>query len=115
MDTVLKANPNNVRARVARAWIDFIVDTRVPFGLQWTLGGGDKKRAMKSMREAAAADGDFFIRTEAAFALWEMLVQDKKLDEARGIAVQLAQEFPENQELQKFIQKGQRAEGKGQR
>jgi len=28
LDAVLKANPRHVRARVARAWIDYIVDTR---------------------------------------------------------------------------------------
>ena len=56
-----------------------------------------------------------FVRTEAAFALWEMLTQDKKVDEAREIAIRLARDFPDNQELQRFIQKGQRAEGKGQR
>ena len=115
MDAVIKSEPGNVRARVARAWIDYIVDTRVPFGLQWTLGGGDKKRALKTMREAAATDADFFVRTEAEFALWEMLVQEKQVDQALDIARRLAVQFPNNQELQRFIQKGQRAEGKGQK
>jgi hypothetical protein len=31
-----------LRARVARAWIDYIVDTRMPLGTRWLLGGGNK-------------------------------------------------------------------------
>ena len=41
LDAVLKRNPNHVRARVARAWIDYIVDTRMPWGTGWMLGGGN--------------------------------------------------------------------------
>lgn len=115
LDAVLKMNPANVRARVARAWIDYIVDTRVPFGLQWMLGGGDRKRALRIVREAAAADADRWVRAEAEFALWEMLVRDKKPAEALEVARRLAQAFPENKELQRFIEKGEPAEGKGQR
>ena len=105
MDAVLKANPKSVRARVARAWIDYIVDTRVPFGVQWMLGGGDKKRALRTVTEAAAADGDLFDRAEAGFAHWEMLVREKRLKEAADVAKRLLAEFPENQELQRFVSK----------
>ena len=104
MDTVLKLDPANTRARVARAWIDYIVDTRVPFGLQWTLGGGDKKRALKSITEAATGTHkDPFDKTEAEFALWEMLVQEKRRPDALEIAKRLLREYPDNQELQKFV------------
>ncbi len=54
LDAVLKRNPGHVRARVARAWIDYIVDTRMPWGTSWLLGGGNKKRAFVVMREAAS-------------------------------------------------------------
>jgi tetratricopeptide (TPR) repeat protein len=103
LDDVLKADPTHVRARVARAWIDYIVDTRVPLGLRWVLGGGSKKRALASMREAAATDTDFFSHAEANFALWEMLVREKRYDEAVTVAEALSRDFPENRELVKFV------------
>ena len=104
MDTVLKLEPLNTRAKVARAWIEYIVDTRVPFGLQWTLGGGDRKRALKNITEAVAAKpADPFDKAEAEFALWEMLVREKRQAEALGIAKRLLGDFPDNQELQKFV------------
>ena len=106
IEAVLKANPKNVRARVAHAWIEYIVDTRVPFGLAWTLGGGDKKRALKSITEAAAAVGDPFEKAEAEFALWEMLVRDKRPADALVVAKRLIVDFPENKELQRFVAKG---------
>jgi tetratricopeptide (TPR) repeat protein len=103
LDDVLKVEPTHVRARVARAWIDYIVDTRVPLGLRWVLGGGSKKRALASMREAAATDTDFFSHAEANFALWEMLVREKRYDEAVTVAEALSRDFPENRELVKFV------------
>ena len=103
LDSVLKLDPKNIRARVARAWIDYIVDTRVPFGTQWILGGGDRKRALKSLTEAAAAAGDAFDRAEAEFGLWEMLVQEKRRPEAVEVAKRLLRDFPDNQDLQKFV------------
>jgi hypothetical protein len=42
LDAVLDRQPGHVRAMTARAWIDYIVDTRVPWGVRWMLGGGDK-------------------------------------------------------------------------
>ena len=103
IDAVLKANPNHVRARVAQAWIEYIVDTRVPFGLQWILGGGNKKKALAVAREAASSAGELYVRTEARFALWEMLAKDNKFDEAVVIAKDLSRDFPANQELIRFI------------
>jgi len=61
LDAVLVRNPAHVRARVARAWIDYIVDTRMPFGTKWLLGGGNRKRALVTMQDAAKADADFFV------------------------------------------------------
>ena len=38
LDAVIKDHPRNVRALVARAWIDYIVDTKMPWGTRWLLG-----------------------------------------------------------------------------
>ena len=104
MDAVLKMNPSNIRARVARAWIDYIVDTRVPFGMQWVLGGGDKKRGLKTVMDASAQPvADRFVHAEAGFALWEMLVQEKRRPEALEVAKRLLADFPENQDLLRFV------------
>lgn len=58
LEATLKLQPDHLRARVARARIDYIVDTKMPWGTGWVLGGGNKKRAMTVMREAAVALGD---------------------------------------------------------
>jgi hypothetical protein len=104
LDKVLRMNPGHVRARVARAWIDYIVDTKVPRGTRWILGGGNKKRGLIAVREAADAPSDFFSQTEARFALWDMQVREKNLLEAMVTARTLARDFPENQELFRFIE-----------
>ena len=103
LDAAIKHNPQHMRARVARAWVDYIVDTKMTRGTRWVLGGGSKKRAFIGARAAAAADSEFFVRVEAEFALWEMLVRDKQLAEARAIAQRLAQEFPANHKLANFL------------
>jgi hypothetical protein len=103
LDAVLKQNPGHVRARVARAWIDYIVDTRMPWGTEWLLGGGDKKRALKAVQEAARADVGFFDRAEASFALWDMHVREKNFKEAVIIAREIAGDFPENREVARFL------------
>jgi hypothetical protein len=103
LEAVLKQNPGNVRARVARAWIDYIVDTQLPRGTRWVLGGGNKKRGLSAVREAAATDADPFIRAEAGFALWDMQVREKNLPGAVETARALARDFPENEELRKFL------------
>ena len=104
LDTVLKRNPENVRARVARAWIDYIVDTRMPRGTRWVLGGGDRKRALLSMQAAADADASFFVHVEALFALWDLEVRERRLPAAIAIARRLARDFPGNRELVKFLE-----------
>lgn len=103
LDRVLKRNPGHVRARVARAWIDYIVDTKMPRGTRWLLGGGNRKRGLAAVREAANTDAAFFIRAEARFALWDMQVRERNLIEAIATARELARDFPDNQELHRFI------------
>src|SRR3954470_20795286 len=44
LDAALALRPDLLRAKVARAWIDYIVDTRMPWGTGWLLGGGNKKK-----------------------------------------------------------------------
>ena len=104
LDAVLKRNPQNVRAKVARAWIDYIVDTRMPRGTKWVLGGGNKKRAMVALREAAEADTDVYTCAEARFGLWDALVREKHLPEAVALARELARDFPANTDLPKFLE-----------
>lgn len=103
LDAALKDNPRHMRARVARAWVEYIVDTKMTRGTRWVLGGGSKKRAFIGAREAAGADSEFFVRVEAEFALWEMLVRDRQLTEATTIAQRLALDFPENHKLANFL------------
>ena len=103
LDAALKDNPANMRARVARAWIEYIVDTKMARGTRWMLGGGSKKRAFLGARAAAGADSEFFVRVEAEFALWEMLVRDRQLIEATTIAQRLARDFPDNHKLANFL------------
>jgi hypothetical protein len=105
LDQVLERNPRHLRARVARAWIDYIVGTKMPRGTRWVLGGGSKKTGLRVVREAAAAsnDGDFFERAEATFALWDMQVREQELVEAVATARQLARDFPDNRELTRFL------------
>jgi hypothetical protein len=104
LDAVLKANPRHVRAAVARAWIDYIVDTRMPWGTRWVLGGGDRKQALVDVRAAAQIESDFFTHTEAEFALWEMQVRERDIARAIEVARRLAHEFPENPEIAAFLE-----------
>ena len=103
LDSVLKANPGHVRAKVARAWVDYVVDTGMPRGTRWILGGGNRKRGMQAMRDAAAADSTTFVRAEAGFALWNMQVREKDMDGARATARMLANDYPTNPDLRKFL------------
>ena len=92
-----------MRARVARAWIDYIVDTKMTRGFRWLLGGGNRKRALATSRDAVSANATFFEHTEALFALWDMQVRERNFKEAVVAARQLVVDFPENQELSKFL------------
>ena len=104
LDRVLKQNPQHVRAKVARAWIDYIVDTKMPRGTRWLLGGGNKDRGLRAVREAATVEADLFVRAEAGFALWDMQVRERNIAEARATAAALAEVFPDNPELRKFLE-----------
>jgi tetratricopeptide (TPR) repeat protein len=104
LDRVLEVNPTHVRAKVARAWIDYIVDTKMPRMTKWVLGGGNKKRGLQAVRDAAAMPAAAPARTEALFALWDMQVRERQIPEARTTALALAQVFPGNLELQKFLE-----------
>jgi hypothetical protein len=103
LDALLKLHPDHVRARVARAWMEYIVDTKLPWGTEWIMGGGDRKKALTWVRDAAGQEAETYARVEAQFALWEMLIRERKLPEAVGVATRLAVSFPENKELAKFI------------
>jgi hypothetical protein len=103
LDKVLKANPRNVRAKVARGWIDYIVDTKLPAGTRWLLGGGNRKRGLQAVREAAEADSERFVRAEAGFALWDMQVRENNIAGARATATMLAGDFPDNPDLRRFL------------
>ncbi len=107
LDAVLRHNPRHVRARIARAWIDYIVNTKMPWGTRWLLGGGDKKQALADVRETASMDADFFMHAEAEFALWDMCVREHNLTQAVEVARRLARDFPDNQEVAAFLENRQ--------
>lgn len=103
LDTVLTRRPGHVRARVARGWIDYIVDTKMRRGTRWLLGGGSRSRGLATIRGAADTDADFFTRAEAVFALWDMQVRERDLAGAIVTAQRLLTDFPNNQDLQRFV------------
>lgn len=104
LDRVLRLNPEHVRARIARAWVDYIVGTTIPRGARWLLGGGNKTRGLSVVAEIVdTGGGSFFDRTEARFALWDMQVREREVPEAIATARLLAREFPENRELRRFL------------
>jgi len=104
LDAVLRQNPRHVRARVARAWIDYIVDTKMPWGSRWVLGGGNRKQALADVRDAAQMESEFFSHVEAEFALWDMEVRERDVASATDVARRLAHEFPDNRELAAFLE-----------
>jgi tetratricopeptide (TPR) repeat protein len=103
LDSVLRRNPDHVRARVARAWVDYIVGTRMPRGTKWLMGGGNRQRALSALRKAASTSADFYSSAEARFALWEMLIREQDVNAAVGVARELMRDFPSNDELVKFV------------
>ena len=111
LDELLKVNPRHVRGRVARGWIDFIVNTRMPWGTRWVLGGGNKKKGLATVREAAAMDADPYSHAEAEFALWDMLLRDKNIPAATEVARRIAKDFPENKEVAAFLSGPRSASG----
>jgi hypothetical protein len=113
LDTVLSRQPGHVRARVARGWIDYIVDTKMRRGTRWLLGGGSRTGGLAAIRNAAAVDADFFVRAEAVFALWDMQIRERDLAGAVITAQLLLIDFPANQDLRRFVEQRRLAEGAG--
>ncbi|MGC4081493.1 MAG: hypothetical protein QM736_05090 [Vicinamibacterales bacterium] len=103
LDAALARDPTHLRARVARAWIDYIVDTKMPWGTGWLLGGGNRERALAVMREAVTSQTDVYTHAEALFGLWDMLVREKNHTAALEPARELAALFPENAEVARYI------------
>ena len=104
LDRVLRMNPGHVRARIARAWVDYIVGTKVPRGVRWLLGGGNRKRGLVAVRQVVdEGSGDFFVQTEAMFALWDMQVREREIPAAVTTARMIARDFPDNRELRSFL------------
>ena len=106
LDAVIRDHPRHVRALVARAWIDYIVDTKMPWGNRWLLGGGSRKRALSAVREAASIESDFYSHTEAEFALWDLQVRERQMAQATEVAKRLAKNFPDNPEVASFLANG---------
>ena len=44
-----------ISARASRAWIDYIVGTKMPRGTRWLLGGGNKKKGLRWFAKPPAA------------------------------------------------------------
>ena len=103
IEAVLARQPMHLRTLVARAWMDYIVGTRVPWGARWVMGGGNRDRALKTLRAAPPEEADFYAKVEADFALWEMLAREGKHAEALPVAQGLLAQFPENEDLLKFV------------
>lgn len=103
LDALLKLSPAHVRGKVARAWIEYIVATRMPWGTRWMLGGGNRKKGLTMVREAAETPSDPFTHAEAEFALWDMLLREKNIPAAVEVARRIAEAFPENTEVASFL------------
>ena len=103
IDAVLDSRAGHVRARVARAWIYYIVATKLPWGTRWMLGGGNRGRGLRMMREAAMADATVYEKAEAVFGLWEMEVREENTASALTAARVLLGWFPENQDVAMFV------------
>jgi hypothetical protein len=104
LDAVLKQNPQHVRAIVTRAWIDYIVDTKMPWGTRWILGGGSKERALTAIGGATTIESPFYTHAEAEFALWDIQVRERAMEEATEVARRLARDFPDNREVASFLE-----------
>jgi tetratricopeptide (TPR) repeat protein len=103
LDTALDREPEHLRARVARAWIDYVVDTKTPWGTGWLLGGGSKKKALAVMHEAVEDTSDYYANAEALFGLWDMQVRERRGSEALETARRIVTLFPGNAEVQRFV------------
>ena len=75
----------------------------MPWGTGWLLGGGNKKKALAVMREAADTKDDFYANAEALFGLWDMQVREKNFTAALESARRLTVMFPKNPEVARFV------------
>jgi Flp pilus assembly protein TadD len=75
----------------------------MPWGVGWVLGGGNKKKALAVMQEAIDAHDDFYANAEALFGLWDMQVREKNFEAALVPARRLAELFPDNLDVAKFL------------
>jgi hypothetical protein len=103
LDALLTGDPHHLRGRVALAWIEYIVDTKMPWGTAWMLGGGNKRKALAAMQEAASSQGEFYSQAEAVFGLWDMQVREGAFPAALVTARRLAAQFPANHGVSSFI------------
>ena len=103
IDALLTGDPHHLRGKVARAWIEYIVDTRMPWGTAWMLGGGNKRKALTAMQEAASSPGEYYSQAEAVFGLWDMQVREGAFPAALVTARRLAAQFPANRGVANFI------------
>jgi hypothetical protein len=106
LDAALALEPGHLRARTARAWIDYIVDTRMPWGTGWVLGGGNRRKALAVMQDASASRDDFYATAEALFGLWDMQLRERNGAAALESARRLATMFPDNPEVARFVAAG---------
>ena len=72
-------------------------------GRALAAGGGNKKRALPAVREAAGTESDFYTHAESEFALWDMQVREHEMEEAVDVARRLARAFPDNPEVAAFL------------
>ena len=62
-----------------------------------------RRRGIAAVTEASKMDADFFTKAEAHFALWDMTVREKDFVRARQLAERLGRDFPDNQEVARFL------------
>ena len=110
LDALLAGDPHHLRGKVARAWIEYIVDTRMPWGTAWMLGGGNKRKALAAMQEAASSQGEYYSQAEAVFGLWDMQVREGAFPAALVTARRLAAQFPANRGVASFIDRYDKAQ-----
>ena len=77
---------------------------RLPWGTRWLLGGGNKKRGLAvGSRGGRQPSRISSCAPKPRFALWDMQVREQDVDGARETARILVRDFPENQELRRFV------------
>jgi hypothetical protein len=103
LKTLLERRPDHIRGTVAQAWIEYIVATSLPPGTRWLLGGGNKKRGLLAVEQAAKGDAPPYVSAEARFAVWDMRAREQNFAEAVVTARALLQDFPDNRQLARFI------------